>query len=147
MKPTLAPGIRHKHSLTVTEAMTVPALFRESETFRAMPPVLATGFMIGFMEWACLEAMAPHQESIWLIQTPSDRGHLVLEQERFAGRSGATHKKRDARQAQIPRPRRGGMWRPSGCVATLARCPASRRAARLADRLATCHQRGSILSR
>ncbi len=60
MKPTLAPGIRHSHSVTVTEAMTVPALFRESETFRAMPPVLATGFMVGFMEWACLEAMAPH---------------------------------------------------------------------------------------
>ena len=60
MKPTLAPGIRHRHSVTVTEAMTVPALFRESETFRAMPQVFATGFMVGFMEWACLEAMAPH---------------------------------------------------------------------------------------
>ena len=60
MKPTLAPGIRHRHSVTVSEAMTVPALYPESETFRAMPPVFATGFMVGFMEWACLEAMAPH---------------------------------------------------------------------------------------
>lgn len=60
MKSTLAPGIRHKHTVTVTEAMTVPALFRESETLKAMPPVFATGFMVGFMEWVCLEAMAPH---------------------------------------------------------------------------------------
>lgn len=60
MKPTLAPGIRHRHSITVTDAMTVPALFRLAETFQAMPPVFATGFMIGLMEWACLEAMAPH---------------------------------------------------------------------------------------
>lgn len=63
MKPSLAPGIRHSRSVTVSDAMTVPALYPESETFRAMPPVFATGFMVGFMEWACLEAMAPHLDS------------------------------------------------------------------------------------
>jgi fluoroacetyl-CoA thioesterase len=25
-----------------------------------MPDVFATGFMVGFMEWACMEALAPH---------------------------------------------------------------------------------------
>ena len=25
-----------------------------------MPPVFATGFMVGLMEWACIEAIAPH---------------------------------------------------------------------------------------
>ena len=25
-----------------------------------MPKVFATGFMVGFIEWACLEALAPH---------------------------------------------------------------------------------------
>ena len=50
---------------------------------------------------------ARHQESIWILLTPSDRGHLVLEVERFAERSGATHKKGSARQAQMPRRLKG----------------------------------------
>jgi fluoroacetyl-CoA thioesterase len=28
--------------------------------FRQMPEVLATGFMVGLMEWACIEAVRPH---------------------------------------------------------------------------------------
>ncbi|MEW5726913.1 MAG: thioesterase family protein, partial [Pseudomonadota bacterium] len=28
--------------------------------FRAMPEVFATGFMVGLMEWACIEALKPH---------------------------------------------------------------------------------------
>ena len=27
--------------------------------FREMPEVLATGFMVGLLEWACIEALAP----------------------------------------------------------------------------------------
>ena len=60
MKPTLAPGVTHKHSFTVTEEKTVPFLYPESPDFVAMPKVFATGFMVGFIEWACLEALAPH---------------------------------------------------------------------------------------
>jgi fluoroacetyl-CoA thioesterase len=35
-------------------------LYPESPAFVAMPKVFATGFMVGFIEWACLEALAPH---------------------------------------------------------------------------------------
>ena len=60
MKPTLAPGLTHTHRFTVTEEKTVGNLYPESPAFVAMPKVFATGFMVGFIEWACLEALAPH---------------------------------------------------------------------------------------
>ena len=46
--------------MTVTEEKTVPYLYPESPDFTAMPKVFATGFMVGFIEWACLDALKPH---------------------------------------------------------------------------------------
>jgi fluoroacetyl-CoA thioesterase len=60
MKPTLRPGIRYQHSFTVSASKTVPALYPESEDFGAMPQVFATGFLVGFLEWACILAIKPH---------------------------------------------------------------------------------------
>ncbi len=60
MKPTLVVGLTHVHRFTVTEDKTVPNLYPESPDFTAMPKVFATGFLVGFIEWACLEALAPH---------------------------------------------------------------------------------------
>ena len=60
MKSTLIPGLTHTHSFSVTEAKTVPGLYPESPDFVAMPKVFATGFMVGFIEWACLELLKPH---------------------------------------------------------------------------------------
>lgn len=60
MKPTLQPGLTHRHTYTVPPEKTVPHLYPESESFRQMPEVLATGFMVGLMEWACIEAIRPH---------------------------------------------------------------------------------------
>jgi fluoroacetyl-CoA thioesterase len=60
MKPTLRPGIRHRHVFTVPASKTVPALYPESEDFAAMPEVFATGFLVGFLEWACILAIKPH---------------------------------------------------------------------------------------
>ena len=60
MKPSLVPGITHSHRFTVTEAKTVPGLYPESPDFVAIPKVFATGFMVGFIEWACLELLKPH---------------------------------------------------------------------------------------
>lgn len=37
----------------------VPALYPESSLYQEMPPVLATGFMIGLMEWAAIEILHP----------------------------------------------------------------------------------------
>ncbi len=60
MKPTLQAGLRHQFRYTVPDNKTVPHLYPESESFRQMPEVLATGFMVGLMEWACIEAIKPH---------------------------------------------------------------------------------------
>lgn len=60
MKESLQPGIRYQHSLTVPSTKTVPALYPEAPEFVAMPEVFATGFMVGFIEWACILAVNPH---------------------------------------------------------------------------------------
>jgi fluoroacetyl-CoA thioesterase len=60
MSATLQPGLAHELRFVVPESKTVPALYPESEAFRQMPRVLATGFMVGLLEWACSEALEPH---------------------------------------------------------------------------------------
>ena len=60
MKETLKPGIRYEHKFVVPSSKTVPALYPESEEFLLMPEVFATGFMVGFLEWACVKAINPH---------------------------------------------------------------------------------------
>lgn len=44
----------------MTDVKTVPALYPEAEEFLVMPNVFATGFMVGFLEWACIRAINPH---------------------------------------------------------------------------------------
>jgi len=60
MKSTLKPGIRYQHRFVVPSSKTVPALYPESPEFVAMPEVFATGFLVGFLEWACIKAINPH---------------------------------------------------------------------------------------
>ncbi|MBY0270128.1 MAG: thioesterase family protein [Burkholderiales bacterium] len=60
MKPALQPGLTHQFSFTVPPNKTVPHLYPESESFQQMPQVLATGYMVGLMEWACIEAIRPY---------------------------------------------------------------------------------------
>lgn len=62
MKSSPALGDRFRFQFRVTDGKTVPALYPESAIFRSMPAVFATGFMVGLMEWACAESLAPHLE-------------------------------------------------------------------------------------
>ena len=62
MKETLIPGLEHTFSFTVSPEKTVPYVYPESDLFRSMPEVFATAFMVGFMEWACMEALRPYLE-------------------------------------------------------------------------------------
>ncbi len=62
MKPGLQAGARATFRLKVGPQHTVPRLFPEAPEFRAMPGVLATGYMVGLMEWACIAQMAPYME-------------------------------------------------------------------------------------
>jgi fluoroacetyl-CoA thioesterase len=60
MKETLKPGIKYQHKFVLPPTKTVPSLYPEAEEFLAMPEVFATGFMVGFLEWACIKAIIPH---------------------------------------------------------------------------------------
>ncbi|MBI5506961.1 MAG: thioesterase family protein [Deltaproteobacteria bacterium] len=60
MQPSLVPGIEHSFTFRVSESKTVAALYPESPEFQVMPEVFATGFLVGFFEWACIRAINPH---------------------------------------------------------------------------------------
>ena len=62
MKETLQSGITFTHCYRVPQEKTVPFVYEESDLFQTMPPVFATAFMVGLMEWACMEALRPHME-------------------------------------------------------------------------------------
>ncbi|MCR4308951.1 MAG: thioesterase family protein [Deltaproteobacteria bacterium] len=62
MKETLKVGLEHVHTYRVPENKTVPYIYPEAKAFQEMPKVFATGYMVALMEWACIEAMAPHME-------------------------------------------------------------------------------------
>src|SRR5690606_17808825 len=60
MKETLRPGLRHELRFRVPETKTVRHLYPEAPEFQLMPEVFATGFLVGFVEWACIQAVNPH---------------------------------------------------------------------------------------
>jgi fluoroacetyl-CoA thioesterase len=60
MKDSLTEGLTFEFRFTVPENKTVPYLYPESPEFQEMPRVLATGFMVGLFEWACIQALNPH---------------------------------------------------------------------------------------
>ena len=60
MKESLKPGIEHELRFRVPESKTVPALYPEASEFQSMPRVFATGYMVGLIEWACIQAVNPH---------------------------------------------------------------------------------------
>jgi fluoroacetyl-CoA thioesterase len=60
MKDTLQAGLTFRFQFKLPLTKTVPHLYPESEMFQEMPQVLATGFLVGLMEWACIEALRPH---------------------------------------------------------------------------------------
>ena len=60
MKDSLKPGIESEFKFHIPESKTVPALYPESAEFQEMPEVFATGYLVGFLEWACIKAINPH---------------------------------------------------------------------------------------
>jgi len=56
----LRERLTYQHKFTVTDKKTVPHLYPESALFQEMPHVLATGFMVGLLEWACIELLRPY---------------------------------------------------------------------------------------
>lgn len=60
MNESLQVGIEHEMKFVVPQSKTVPNLYPESEEFSAMPEVFATGYVVGLLEWACMQAINPH---------------------------------------------------------------------------------------
>jgi fluoroacetyl-CoA thioesterase len=60
VKDTLRPGLRHAFAYRVPADKTVPALYREAPELQTMPAVFATGFLVGLVEWTCIQALTPH---------------------------------------------------------------------------------------
>jgi fluoroacetyl-CoA thioesterase len=78
VKPGLAIGATARFSHRIGAEHTVPALYPEAALFRAMPGVFATGYMVGLMEWACIEQLAPfHEEGEGSLGTHVDVSHVA----------------------------------------------------------------------
>ncbi len=63
MKATLQAGLTHRFTYQVPAQKTVPHLYPEAREFQAMPQVFATGFMVGLLEWTCIQLLAPHLDA------------------------------------------------------------------------------------
>ena len=59
-KPTLRPGLTHSESILVTDRLIVPEMADYFTNFASMPPVLATAYLVAFVEWTCVRAIADH---------------------------------------------------------------------------------------
>ncbi len=59
MKPGLSIGDRATFSRVVRPEEVVPLLFPDARVMDPMPHVLASAYMIGLFEWACVEQIAP----------------------------------------------------------------------------------------
>lgn len=60
MKASLRAGLKHRFSFRVPRDKTVPSLYPEAGEFQVMPEVFATGFMVGLLEWTCIQLLEPH---------------------------------------------------------------------------------------
>jgi len=60
MKDSLKSGLTFEFSYQVSEDKTVPFLYPDIPEGQVMPKVLATGFMVGLFEFACVKAINPH---------------------------------------------------------------------------------------
>jgi fluoroacetyl-CoA thioesterase len=56
----LQPGLTFSQSIVVDKSLTVPSVSPRFTGFADMPPVFATAFMVGFVEWTCIEALRPY---------------------------------------------------------------------------------------
>jgi fluoroacetyl-CoA thioesterase len=69
MSPQFKPGVRFEWRYTVPARASVPQLYHDTEFCRDMPDVLATGYLVGMMELACVNGMMPfmdwpHEQSL-----------------------------------------------------------------------------------
>ncbi|WP_431914926.1 thioesterase family protein [Nonomuraea jabiensis] len=62
MHASLQPGLTARLDYVVPTERTVPHLLPESDHFARLPAVLATGYLVGIVEWTCMRALDGHLE-------------------------------------------------------------------------------------
>ncbi len=60
MSAKIQPGLLFEWQYTVPARATVPQLYHDTPFCRDMPEVLATGYLVGMMELACLHGLMPY---------------------------------------------------------------------------------------
>jgi len=60
MRDTLRAGLEGTFRYRVPDSKTVPRIYAEAADFQMMPAVLATGYLVALVEWACIELVKPH---------------------------------------------------------------------------------------
>ena len=60
MQKSFIPGVSHSLSLRVNDDLLATAFTPHFAAFADLPPVFATAFLVGFIEWACIETMKPY---------------------------------------------------------------------------------------
>jgi fluoroacetyl-CoA thioesterase len=60
MRQSLRAGLEGTFRYRVPESKTVPRIYEEAADFQMMPAVLATGYLVALVEWACIELIKPH---------------------------------------------------------------------------------------
>ncbi len=58
----LKAGMRHAETITVEDRVTVNQVVGVFAPGTDMPPVLATAYLIGFVEWTCMRLLEPYLE-------------------------------------------------------------------------------------
>lgn len=59
-KDSLRPGLVHSETILITDRLIVPEMADYFSNFAGMPPVLATAYLVAFVEWTCVRALADH---------------------------------------------------------------------------------------
>jgi len=79
VKASLKPGLEGTFRYRVPASKTVPRIYEEAPDFQMMPAVLATGYLVALVEWACIELIKPHLD--WpremTLGTHVDLSHLA----------------------------------------------------------------------
>lgn len=86
MRPSLQPGLAFTFRYRVPPDKTVPHVYPESPLFEDMPEVFATAFMVGLLEWACMETIQPHLDpgektvgtGVWVTHTAATPPGLTV---------------------------------------------------------------------
>lgn len=63
MSTELRVGLKHSETITIPAGLTVPEMGDRFPGFADMPPVFATAYLVAFVEWTCLKALAPYLQA------------------------------------------------------------------------------------